>query len=318
MLYDHAGRLLELAHQLQGGVCINDVVVRQLLALQHAGGRDRGAFHPGGAVEGRALVRVLAVAQTLHPAPLLVNSLTEVAVLVAPEVIGDHAVVGRRGAKGSRRQPAPGSVGHAAGLADLGQDDVVVVRVNHYGNVGVILGRRAKHRRAAYVDILYGLLEAAVTRGDLGEGVEVDAHKIDVLQVVFLDLLAMRGVLPARQYAAVHAGVQRLDAPIEDLGTAGVLADVDHLEAGVAQCPGRSARGEDLYAQGGKSTAELHHAGFVANADQRRAYLVSIRLHLLFYPLACCLHFACSIVDVSHPYSDALPVRPPSPPAHTK
>ena len=66
MLDDHARRLVELFHALPGRVGIGDVVVREILALhlpitgQAAGERLRVA------VEGGALVRVLAVAQILQ------------------------------------------------------------------------------------------------------------------------------------------------------------------------------------------------------------------------------------------------------------
>ena len=65
---DRAGRAVrrvEFADQLESGIGVVDVVVGQLLALMLARGGDAG---PGRAigVEGRLLVRVLAVAQRLR------------------------------------------------------------------------------------------------------------------------------------------------------------------------------------------------------------------------------------------------------------
>ena len=66
VLDDHAGRLVDLGGQAPGGVEVEDVVERELLALQLAGRGHRVERRAEVAVEGRALVRVLAVAQVLH------------------------------------------------------------------------------------------------------------------------------------------------------------------------------------------------------------------------------------------------------------
>ena len=58
-----AAGLGEFAHQVQGAVEIEDVVVRQLLAVQHLGRGDAGMRDVRLDVEGGRLVRVLAVAQ---------------------------------------------------------------------------------------------------------------------------------------------------------------------------------------------------------------------------------------------------------------
>ena len=46
MLDDHGGRLAELADKVQGGIEVEQVVVRQLLAVQHFGA---GQARAGGA-----------------------------------------------------------------------------------------------------------------------------------------------------------------------------------------------------------------------------------------------------------------------------
>ena len=72
VLDDHGGRLGELADQVQGAIEIEDVVERQLLAVQHLGGGDAGVRDAGLDVERGLLVRVLAVAA----ASLLVQAAT--------------------------------------------------------------------------------------------------------------------------------------------------------------------------------------------------------------------------------------------------
>ena len=66
MLHDHAGGVGELGDQAPGRVQIEDVVERELLALQLARGGHRIQRRAEVAVERGALVRVLAVAQVLH------------------------------------------------------------------------------------------------------------------------------------------------------------------------------------------------------------------------------------------------------------
>src|SRR5262249_31905839 len=69
VLDDDASRLGELAHQAERAVEVEDVVERQLLAVQHLCGGDTGVLRRGIDVERGLLVRVLAVAQLLLPLP---------------------------------------------------------------------------------------------------------------------------------------------------------------------------------------------------------------------------------------------------------
>ena len=63
MLDDAGGRLAELADDLQGGVEVEQVVVRQLLAVQGLGGGERGGGRLRLDVKGGSLVGVFAVTQ---------------------------------------------------------------------------------------------------------------------------------------------------------------------------------------------------------------------------------------------------------------
>ena len=63
VLDDHAGRLVELAHALEGRVGIREVVVREILALQLRRRADAGTVRLLRQVERRLLMRILAVAQ---------------------------------------------------------------------------------------------------------------------------------------------------------------------------------------------------------------------------------------------------------------
>src|SRR5207302_5358544 len=69
VLDDDAGRLGEALDAFPGSVGIGDVVVGELLALQLAVRRQAAGDRALVAVERRALVRVLAIAQVLQPGP---------------------------------------------------------------------------------------------------------------------------------------------------------------------------------------------------------------------------------------------------------
>ena len=89
------GRLAELGHAFVGGVGVVDVVVGELLALDLA---RRGDARPLAAVgiEGRLLMRVLAVAQGLHALGRDRQPLGEGLALLRGEPGGDRRIVRRR------------------------------------------------------------------------------------------------------------------------------------------------------------------------------------------------------------------------------
>ncbi len=66
VLDDDAGGLTELAHALDGGIRVSNVVVRKVLPLQHLRGGDPGTACGGVAVQCRALVGIFPVTQVLH------------------------------------------------------------------------------------------------------------------------------------------------------------------------------------------------------------------------------------------------------------
>jgi hypothetical protein len=99
----------------------------------------------------------------------------------------------------------------------------------------MVLGRRADHRRAADVYGLDALGKAAATCHRRLERVEIDREQVDRADAVALHRLAMGGIGPVGQQAAMHHRVQRLDPPAHHLGEIGDLGDVAHPEPGLAQ-----------------------------------------------------------------------------------
>ena len=93
VLDDRHRRRSEFGDQLEGGVGIGIVVVRQLLALELARGRHAGAALAG-AVERARLMRVLAVAQRLGQPAGNDQRFGECLAFLARHPFGDRRIVG--------------------------------------------------------------------------------------------------------------------------------------------------------------------------------------------------------------------------------
>ena len=166
MLDRHRGGLVELLEQLERGVRVHDVVVRQGLALQLDGIGDARLVDRGRAIESRGLVRVLAVPQVLGFGVLQVQRLAErlpAAVRVeTAQIVGDGRVVARGQPERLFRQRQLEVVRQAPVGFQRFQHRGVIVRVHHHADVGVVLGRGAQQRRAADVDVLDRVGKAAI------------------------------------------------------------------------------------------------------------------------------------------------------------
>ena len=262
----HAERLVELAHDAQRGVGVLDIVVRQLLAVELSGECQRIGHLLPLAVEFGRLVGVFAVAQRLHEVELEEKLLVQTR--LRAHIGGDHRVVlgGMRIGFGRELQ-ARGLFGIAAG-ANLVQNRVIVRGVAHHRHVGPVLGRRAKHRRSADVDVLDGVLHLHIGFGNgLAERVEVHTDHVDKFDIVIFQGFQVFGIVASRQQAAVHVGVQGLDSAVADLGKARHVADVDNLDTAVGQQFHRAARGDHLPAQGTQALGEINDTRFVADTD---------------------------------------------------
>ena len=77
----------------------------------------------------------------------------------------------------------------------------------------------------------------------------------------------VRGIFAAMQNAAMHFGMQRLDAAIEHFRESGEFGDVFDGNAGVAQELGRASGRDEFDAEAGELAREIHEAGFVGNAE---------------------------------------------------
>ena len=77
-------------------------------------------------------------------------------------------------------------------------------------------------------------------------------------------------VVADREQAAVHLGMQRLDAAVHHLGKAGELGHVDDLEPGVRERLGGAAGRDELDAVAGERAGEIDQAGLVGHRNAGR------------------------------------------------
>ncbi len=268
VLDDRDGRPGVVVGGAAGGVGVHVVVVGHLLALQLLGAREATRAV---AVEGRGLVRVLAVAEHVLALEGGAEERREglvglgVAGLLEP---GGHGHVVRGGVREGRTgQALAGQQVEAAG-AHRGQHVGVAGRVDHDGHRRVVLGGGADHARAADVDLLDALVGGGA-RGDGGlERVEVHHDQVEGLDAQLGQLRAVRLQAQVGEDAGVHAGVQGLHPAVEALGEAGELGDLGHRDAGGGDPAGRRTGRDELDPGGVQALCQLLQAGLVVDADQ--------------------------------------------------
>ena len=164
---------------------------------------------------------------------------------------------------------------------ELGQHLGVVGGLDHHGDVGVVLGGGADHRRAADVDVLDAVVEGRAFGDGRLERIEVHHQEIDRLDAVLVHRRGVLLVAADRQQAAVHLRVQRLDAAVHHLGKAGELGDVEHLEPGVVERLGGAAGGDELDAVAGERLGEIDEAGLVGDRQQGAGDAARVAGHVL-------------------------------------
>ncbi len=154
MLDDHARRHDELRQQLARGVEVQQVVEGQLLAAEL---RDLRQHVRAGAdlrVEGRPLVRVLAVGQLELALEGAHDQRREVLVLLLEPARDRGVVAGRVGERLGRQALARLQRQPPVGAAQLVEDGVIARGRDDRRREGEVLGGGADHRRAADVDVL--------------------------------------------------------------------------------------------------------------------------------------------------------------------
>ncbi len=66
----------------------------------------------------------------------------------------------------------------------------------------------------------------------------------------------------------MHRRMQRLDAAVHHFRKSGQIADVEHLQPGVAERLAGAAGGDELDAEARKRAGEFDHSGFVGDGNE--------------------------------------------------
>ena len=238
---DHrGGRLAELEHDARGRVEVQQVGVRQFLALQEHRGAEGGRRLFG--VPCRRLVRILSVAQVTdlgqpHREP---RRRTARAGRSARETPRLHRHVGQRG--GNRGVVRPGmrerlagqieteTLAWAARPVELLEHGGIVGGRHHHQHIREVLGGPADQARTTDVDLLDQPLEGGRGVGGGGsEGVQVHGHHVDEADAVLLRRGQVDVAGTAGQDAAVDARMQGFDPAIHHFRESG---DIRHVHNG--------------------------------------------------------------------------------------
>ncbi len=259
------------------GIGVDVVVVRHLLAVQLLGARYPAPLASVAArqVQGGPLVRVLPVPEHLAAGPEPADHVRQAGVprglvrcVGRREPGGDRGVIGGRVGIGPRRQAAALLQREAAVSHGLGHLRVHG-RVGDDGDRGMVLRRRADHRRSPDVDLLDAVRRLRSAGHGPLERVEVgheQAERRDLERVELSTVPALGGI---GEQPRVHLRVQRLDPAVQAFGEAGDLLDPGHRQAGRRDHRRRAAGGDDLDTGPVQHPGEIFQAGFVIDADQR-------------------------------------------------
>ena len=143
MLEANGERLVELTDDVQGGVGILNIIVRQFLAVQLLGGGQRIRHRLQGLVELGLLMRVLTVAEILADVIFKEQLLWETG--LGAHIGRDRAVVLGCVGVSLGGQLETGLRSRVTGCLDLGDDGRIVLRVDYHCDRGPVLGGAAKH-----------------------------------------------------------------------------------------------------------------------------------------------------------------------------
>ena len=222
------------------------------------------------AVEGRLLVRILAVAQH-HLAGQADRDRARKRPLGggAGEEVGDRPIVAGGLGKRLAGQAAAQLERRAAVGRNLIENLGILGRVGGDRGEGVVLGRRSDQRRPANVDLLDGLFprNALPRHGGL-ERIEVHHDQLEREDAVLGQRLHVVGIVVAAEDSAVDLRMEGFEPAIHHLGEAGVLGDVADGDALALQVFSGSAGAENLHAGGDKPAGEIGKPQLVAHADQ--------------------------------------------------
>ena len=113
-------------------------------------------------------------------------------------------------------------------------DQVVVARVDHDGNVVVILRCRPNHRRSTDIDVFNHRSRGRTTRNGGGKRIQVHDNEIEWLDTQLRQLIDVRVVSAVGEDATVNGGVKSFDTAVKRFGKARHLAHLGDIDTRVA------------------------------------------------------------------------------------
>ena len=270
VFHDGRGGPLEVHHDVQGLVQVEDVVVRELLSVKDLRLGDSDTLGEGHGIEGCLLVGVLSVpevADLLHR--LGPGGGEQLLGEAGVHLAGDHRIVVGGDGEGVGHEGCEQILSDLSVVGLHGIEDVgVLLRSGDDRHGLVVLGSGTDHAGSSDVDVLDDLLEScSLLENGLFEGIEVDDDHVDGLDAHVGDGLHVLGHVPPCQDSCVDLGVKGLDTAVEHLRESGNLGHLDDLDTVLVQKPVGSAGGDDLHTHGCEGFGELHDTGFVRYAD---------------------------------------------------
>ena len=274
VVLDHHGRgAWQRADDRQGAVQIQQIVVRQLLAMQLPG-RDKIRAGRGQRIERSALVRILAVAQ-FHFSPQ--HERQRRGKVGAPgrlhEILGDRLIVfGCAGIRRSRQTP-PQFQRRAAVGRDFIENCRVLLGRRRDRHEAMVLRRRPNQARPANVDLLDRFVVRNTRPGDGRlERIEIHHHQIERHDAMFGGLPHVLGIVAAAEDAAVNSWVQRFHAAVHHFGPAGIGTHFFDRQARLLQMPPRAAGAVKLHARSRQPARKISQPQLIANTENRAFY----------------------------------------------
>ena len=122
----------------------------------------------------------------------------------------------------------------------------------------IILRRCANHRRAADVDILNRFCKRDIrSRHGCLKRIQIAYHQINGSDTVCCRLGTLFRIIPLGEEPTVNFRVERLNSAIEQLRKAGVVGDIEGVNAGFTEMSRRAAGGQNFHSTLGEDVRYL-------------------------------------------------------------
>src|SRR5205807_5528516 len=264
---DHdGGWALEFRGHPEGGVEVDQVVVREFPALGSRCGRGRGepVRLPVGAC---LLIRILAVPEVGALVVRVAERRWERPTVPGGEVVEDRGIVAGRVLEPLEGQFLPQLRWDRLVVAPRLEHVAVAGRTHDHGDPRGVFRRRPDQGDPTDVDVLHGLVDRDVRLGyGRFERIQVHDDEIDRDRAQVLEVLLVDG---RRENSSEDPGMPRLHATAESFAQARVVRDGGHGESRVLQDLRGPVCADQLKAEVPKAAGEIDQALLVRYAEER-------------------------------------------------